>query len=131
MTSKGSRLETFFRIETPYLRSEVLGGCENETGIAGPLNTPNHIKVTCQIPVEDKWRVFKPSTRIRPRNCRGLPELQPSSDPNGEVTTGWRELECVDWTFEGKVIYDNTPPEIRQNRMSIFINGEEKVSLWS
>lgn len=45
MPGKSSRLETIFWIETPDFRGEVLGGREDKTRIAGPLDTPNRIKM--------------------------------------------------------------------------------------
>jgi hypothetical protein len=87
----------------------------------------DHIKMAGKVTVQDKWCKFKLSIVIRPGRRRGVPELQATTDTDGEESARGRKLERGDTTLEGEVVNDNSAVEIRQNGTTIFVDGQQQV----
>jgi hypothetical protein len=78
--------------------------------------------------VQNKGCEFNLSVIIGTRGRRCVPDLQPSSHSDSEMTTCCREFECSDSTLKGEVVNYDPPNEIRQDSATILVNREQKVA---
>lgn len=81
-----------------------------------------------KVSVQNKGCEFDLSVVIGTRCRRCVPDLQPSSHSDSEMTTRCREFECSDSTFEGEMMNYDSANEIRQDSATILVNGEQKVA---
>ena len=128
MTGQCSGLEALLGVHTPYPGRQVPGSCEQEAGVAGPLDVLDHVEMTGKVTVQDEGGKFKLAIVVSAWCRRGVPELQASSHSDGEVTTRRGELKRGDTAFEGEVMNDNSAEEVGQDSATILINGQEEVA---
>lgn len=79
--------------------------------------------------MQDERRELNLAIVVGTGRRRGMPDLQSSSDGDGEMPAGRREFESGDTTFEGEVMNDNFATEVGQDGAAILVNGEQKTAL--
>lgn len=128
MTGQSCGLEALLGVHTPYPGRQVLGSCEQEARVAGPLDVLDHVEMTGKVTVQDEGGKFELAIVVSARCCRSVPELQASSNSDGEVTTRRGELKRGDTALEGEMMDNNSAEEVGQNGAAILVNGQEEVA---